>query len=275
MSKKDDFSGFGYFGTAPNLTNKLHRIDASKLIKYGLVNYDFSYAGEDSYYPNGAPLVAFKWFNAYLSDGKLLLMDRTGYTSSFECGALGPNPVNKDNTPLKSCTVTLDPFPDKRNEIVDGNPFECVLINLEDGNVEALDMRNYPNKEGLIIPNKKYEELTESERDLYRKILEIEEKATEHFLAMKEVDKENKKHPLRFFLNKIFKKNETPALPTQEQSQLESKIEDALYKLRIGYFGLFEDKNFQPDNDQQPNKEVSNKEVPVNNVPDDSDELNR
>ena len=88
---KDDFEGFGYrFSQVRDQkldhAEILKKINVSKLVKNGVDNYYNSKAGEDGYYRNGDPLVALKWYNAYLSDNQLLLIDRMAYTSVFGMG---------------------------------------------------------------------------------------------------------------------------------------------------------------------------------------------
>ena len=231
---KDDFKGYGYSSRIKGLNDAsvLKKINISKLIKFGVVNYEDSYAGEDGYFRNGKSLVALKWYNAYLSDGQLLLIDRTGYSSDFslgDCSQIGPS---KEYTPLDFSCVTSKGM----NINVYGNPFEYTIMDLKSGDIQTLDMRDYSNQDGLIIPTKEEDQLTETEKVLHSRIKNVENKAIEKFQVVKDAeDYEKKNHPIKFLFNKLFKKENKTALPKEESIQYIQQIESAIDKLGTTY----------------------------------------
>ena len=192
--------------------------------------YESGAGGEDGYYHNGDNLVALDWSNAYLNDKYLLLTYKIGYTSEFgigDCEKYGPF---RGEIPLESSSVIIS---GRRERKVEGNTLEYTLIDLENGNIERLDMRDYANKSGLIITEKKEEQLTEKEKVLYDKIKRIEEKATERYNAVRKAEREKKRRPIKFLFNKIFKKENTPTLPTEEPTLSIEQMENAINKAKI------------------------------------------
>ena len=216
---------FGYRFVFEN--KELNEIDIQKLKKYSVVNYEHGAGGEDGYYANGDNLVALDWTNAYLNEKYLLLSYKVGYTAEFgigDCEKFGPF---KDEIPLNSSSVIIA---GRKKRELKGNSLEYTLIDLENGSIERLDMRDYHNKEGLIITAKKENQLTEKEKDLYDKMKEIEEKATERYHAIKKVEHENRRNPIRFLFNKILKKENIPVLPEQESTLSIEEMKNAINK---------------------------------------------
>ena len=172
-----DLCECGYGGSHEAILSdpqSIKNINIKDLQTYGIVNYYRDYAGEPDYSEDNDDLTIFKWFNAYLYDKKILLIDRVAYCFGvFPGDIIGLDFSEKEDSSLEDLSVTIGVMYDCSKGIkfpVTGGPFEYILIDLESDNVETLDMRDYEKQHVLEMPVKTVEQLSDDEKDLYSRI---------------------------------------------------------------------------------------------------------